>query len=264
MINISIVTVNLNDAEGLDRTLKSISFQKYAAIESIVIDGGSIDGSCDVIHKYNGVIAKYLSERDDGVFDAMNKGLLMASGNYVLFLNAGDELASCDVLEKLERRVTEDGGTQMLYAGNVAMYLGRQFAGLADLTPWIPHQGALIKRDLLLRYKFDRSLKIFGDLDLWMRLRRDGLFQYQTLDFVVANFSLGGIGNHPGKFVYQLSDKLRLARKHKSLIIALTACAHLPVYLIGYCFHILLHKNAQNKFIHFVSSIKKRLRRSLS
>lgn len=263
MTNISIVTINLNDAAGLDRTLKSISCQKYAAIESIVIDGGSVDGSCDVIHKYDGVIAKYVSERDDGIFDAMNKGLLMASGNYVFFLNAGDELASCDVLEKLERRINEDVGTQALYAGNVAVYLDSQFAGLADLSPWIPHQGALIKRDLLLKYMFDRSLKIFGDLDLWLRLRHDGFFQYQKLDFVVAKFSLGGIGNHPGKFVYQLSDKLRLARKHKSLMIALTACAHLPVYLVGYCFHILLHKNMQIKFIHFVSSIKKKLRRSL-
>lgn len=263
MTSISIVTINLNDAEGLDRTLKSIAFQRYTAMESIVIDGGSMDSSCDVINKYNRIIAKYVSEKDDGVFDAMNKGLLLARGDYVLFLNAGDVLASCDVLEKLERRITEDAGTQMLYAGDVAMYLDRQFAGLADLTPWIPHQGALIKRGLLLRYMFDRSLKIFGDLDLWMRLRRDELFQYKKLDFVVANFSLGGIGNHPGKFLYQLSDKLRLARKHKSLIIALTACARLPVYLVGYCLHILSHQNAQSKFIHVVSSIKKRLLWSL-
>lgn len=260
MTNISIVTINLNDAEGLDRTLKSISAQKCDAMESIVVDGGSIDGSCDVIRKYRGIITRYVSESDDGIFAAMNKGLLMANGDYVLFLNAGDELASCDVLGRLERCVSEDAGKQMLYAGNVAMYLDRQFAGLADLTPWIPHQGALIKKQLLLRYMFDRSFKIFGDLDLWMRLRQDGLFQYQKLDFVVANFSLGGIGNHPGKFLTQLSDKLRLARKHKSVIIALKACARLPVYLIGYCIHILMQRNAQNKYIHFVSLIKNKLR----
>ncbi len=259
MINISVITINLNNAEGLDRTLKSVAAQRLNGIESIVVDGGSIDHSCDLIRKYSGIVTRYVSEEDDGIFDAMNKGLLMARGNYVLFLNAGDEFASGNVLEKLQQRVADDTRTHRLYAGDVAMYLDGQFAGLADLFPWIPHQGALIQRDLLLEYMFDQSLKIFGDLDLWMRLQRDGLFKYQKLDFVVVNFSLGGVGNHPNNFIYQLSDKLRLARKHKSAVIALRAFAHLPVNLIGYCLYNYLNKHAHKEFIHIVSCLRRRL-----
>lgn len=89
-MRLSIITVNLNNKAGLEHTLKSVSEQTNRDFESIVINGQSTDGSCDVINAYQKRIDKRVSEKDSGVFNAMNKGIRMAEGEYVLFLNSGD------------------------------------------------------------------------------------------------------------------------------------------------------------------------------
>jgi len=86
-MRLSIITVNLNNGAGLERTLKSVFEQTNHDFESIVIDGFSNDGSRDVITTYAGRINKWVSEKDSGIFNAMNKGILMAQGEYILFLN---------------------------------------------------------------------------------------------------------------------------------------------------------------------------------
>ena len=98
-MKLSIVTVNYNDAAGLERTIKSVLCQTFRDFEFIIIDGGSTDGSVDVIKRYEGRIDYWVSERDGGIYPGMNKGLRQARGEYVNFMNGGDCYHSADVLE---------------------------------------------------------------------------------------------------------------------------------------------------------------------
>ena len=97
---ISIITVVYNGKNFLERTIHSVIQQTYPHIEYLIIDGGSTDGTVEMIKKYGGS-CRWISEKDGGIYDAMNKGMKMAKGDYLLFLNAGDELHSKDVLEKI-------------------------------------------------------------------------------------------------------------------------------------------------------------------
>ncbi len=127
---LSIITINYNNAEGLRKTLASVASQTYAEIEHIIIDGGSSDNSVEVIRKYESSLAsrlKWVSEKDSGIYNAMNKGIRMATGEYCQFLNSGDMLAADDVTERmmaalkaqqakgerLEVRSTENGGADI-------------------------------------------------------------------------------------------------------------------------------------------------------
>ena len=100
-MKLTIITVNYNDAHGLKRTLQSVKEQTSRDLEYLVIDGGSQDGSKDLLDEYNEIITYSVSEKDTGVFNAMNKGIQKANGEYCLFLNAGDYLVSEDVIEKI-------------------------------------------------------------------------------------------------------------------------------------------------------------------
>ena len=100
-MKISIITINLNNVSGLENTLSSVRAQTFRDFEQIVVDGGSSDGSVDVIRANSDWIAQWISEPDSGIYNAMNKGVRMASGDYLLFLNSGDCLASPKVLENV-------------------------------------------------------------------------------------------------------------------------------------------------------------------
>ncbi len=97
---LSIITINYNNASGLGRTLSSITAQQGLAFEYIVIDGGSTDGSIDLIQKYSDKITTWVTEKDQGIYHAMNKGIALSTGKYLLFLNSGDEFNGQDALNK--------------------------------------------------------------------------------------------------------------------------------------------------------------------
>ena len=100
-MKLSIITVNYNDAEGLERTIKSVMSQSFKDFEFIIIDGGSTDASVDVIKKYENNIDYWVSETDGGIYQGMNKGLRQAQGEYVNFMNGGDSYYSPDVLNEI-------------------------------------------------------------------------------------------------------------------------------------------------------------------
>lgn len=168
---ISIITVNLNDAKGLEKTIKSVIQQTFLHYEFIVIDGASTDGSVEVIEKYKDSIHKHICEPDTGIFNAMNKGIKMATGNYCYFLNANDTFANDDVLTSVFSNKFYDVpficGHQLNDYGD---HIGRVSAkdrplNLSDFY-WgtIKHQATFIRRDLFEKYGlYDESLKITAD-----------------------------------------------------------------------------------------------------
>ena len=103
-MQLSIITINYNDAEGLRKTLASVAMQTYPHIEHIIVDGGSSDNSVEVIREYESSLAsrlKWISEKDTGIYNAMNKGIRMATSEYIQILNSGDILAAPDVTERM-------------------------------------------------------------------------------------------------------------------------------------------------------------------
>ena len=101
MPRLSVITVVFNNVKDIERTMLSVLNQTYTNIEYIIIDGGSNDGTLELIDKYKDRITKIISEKDNGIYDAMNKGLTLATGEYVLFMNSGDEIYARDTVEKV-------------------------------------------------------------------------------------------------------------------------------------------------------------------
>lgn len=168
-IRISIITINYNNSSGLDKTIQSVINQTYSNYEYIIIDGGSTDGSVQTINKYLDIINYWVSEKDNGIYHAMNKGIRASKGEYLLMLNSGDYLVDETVLERVALLELQ----QKIVYGNVIWDDGRKkFNGYfpSNLTfkyfidHSLGHQAAFIKRsvhDVVGLY--DESLKIVSD-----------------------------------------------------------------------------------------------------
>ena len=170
---ISIITVVFNGESLIERTIKSVLEQTFASIEYIIVDGLSNDGTLSIAKQYSSSITKIISEKDHGIYDAMNKGLKMATGNYILFLNAGDELYAKDTLSKVfENFINAD-----VYYGNTAITNNKGDV-VADrrLTPplrltWksfkfgmcVSHQSFIAKRILCDFYNLNYAIS--SDID---------------------------------------------------------------------------------------------------
>ena len=116
MIQFSVITINFNNASGLEKTIQSVINQTYKNFEYIIIDGDSTDSSKDKIKKYSSSITHFVSEKDYGIYDAQNKGIKIAKGNYLIFLNSGDCFSDSTVLERVEKITT--GKQAKLIYGN--------------------------------------------------------------------------------------------------------------------------------------------------
>lgn len=170
---LSIVTINYNNAEGLRSTANSICTQntKTEDIEWLVIDGGSTDGSLDIINEHRAYIDYWVSERDGGIFDAMNKGLQQASGTYIVFMNAGD----CFV-EGLLTKSFIQGLQGDIYYGDIYLLLNgkRMYSKQTDYPDFVYmlgrtlcHQSVFMKTALCKKYPFRTDYSIMGD---WIQL----------------------------------------------------------------------------------------------
>lgn len=159
---ISIITVVYNGATTLEATIKSIAQQSYKNIEYIIVDGNSTDTTLQIIKQYEGVIDKWISEPDRGIYDAMNKGIDLASGDYLWFMNSGDEIADPSTLKKtLDCMVDADiyyGETVMIDAAGIEIG-DRRLKTPNKLTAnsfkrgmLVSHQSFIVKRDLVNHY----------------------------------------------------------------------------------------------------------------
>ncbi len=206
-MTLSIVTINFNNAEGLRRTLASVVSQTYRDIEHIVIDAASADGSVEIIKKYEPQFdhLKWVSEPDSGIYNAMNKGLRMASGDYIQILNSGDCLAAPDVTEKMLAALEKAGSPSILYGNMVKCFpdgskmVDKCFAGqditmLGMYTGTLNHDPAYIRRDLFEKYGYyDESLKIVSDWKWYLQAIILGGEKPQYVDMNVTLFDMTGI-----------------------------------------------------------------------
>ena len=200
---VSIVTVTLNARERLRRTLESVANQTYTPIEHIVIDGCSTDGTLDLIKEQYGAVDQLISENDAGPYDAMNKGLDLAKGEYVWFLNAGDTIASNNTLDD----VMKDAGNVDIIYGNAERVDKNGFS-----RPWhkrtpktcdisakrfasgmvICHQAFLVRRTLAPPYNVRWSVS--ADID-WVIRCLNRTTSVRNADSMVCKFLDGGISS---------------------------------------------------------------------
>lgn len=196
---LSIITVTKDDPVGLRRTIDSVDRQSFQDYEHIIVNG-TIDLDCALeVSSFSRDYRKFVFQRDFGIYDAMNIGLSCASGEYVLFLNGGDELVD-EALRIAERQVQEEGEPdlfcfkQEFVAMDGRLLKVRQHYGPDEPSYLIPfwHQALLIKTDLHRRFRYDPDMRVAGDHDLFLRLLKERP-SIGSSDQVLSRMTDGGI-----------------------------------------------------------------------
>ena len=195
-MKLSIITVNFNDAEGLERTIRSVISQTFRDYEFIIIDGGSTDGSVGVIKQYESYIDYWVSEPDGGIYPGMNKGLRQAKGDYLNFMNGGDCYHSSDVLQIIFALGSDADIITGEHAENGLRNVGKDGVTMLDLYKWaIDHQASFIKREVALRHPYDEKYRIVSDWKFFIEaLIFDNCSFYYT-DTIVVDVDMKGISN---------------------------------------------------------------------
>ena len=195
-MKLSIITVNYNDAIGLERTIRSVISQTFHDYEFIIIDGGSTDNSVDVIKKYEEHIDYWISEHDGGIYSGMNKGLCQAKGDYLNFMNGGDSYYSPNVLEHIFSLGIETDIITGTHVGSPHPNVGKNGVTLYNLyTGAVDHQASFIKRELALRHPYDEKYKIVSDWKFFIEaFILDNCSFYYT-DTIVVDVDMNGISN---------------------------------------------------------------------
>ena len=205
-MKLSIITINLNNREGLQRTIDSVIGQTFRDFEWIVIDGASTDGSKELIEKHSDYFAYWVSESDTGVYNAMNKGIRVAKGEYCLFLNSGDWLCNENVLQQI---FSESHDADILFGYMMRDNQDGDTVNLAKPTlHWedfigntLPHQASFIRRILFEKYgMYDESYKIAGDTKFFVKALVWENATYKFIPLKVAVFEGGGVSDNETRF----------------------------------------------------------------
>lgn len=222
-MKLSIVTIIFNNAEGLRKTLASVAEQTYRDIEHIIIDGGSNDGSVEIIKEYadkvkseelRGKSVVWVSEKDNGIYNGMNKGLRKATGSYIEILNSGDVLAAPDVTERMVRELEKKEYPAILYGNMLKSYDGktiihRDTCRNGMYTPesflyfykgTLNHDCAYIRRDLFEKYGlYNEEMKICSDWEWYVKAIAIGGEKAVYTDIDVTIFDMNGVSESHGK-----------------------------------------------------------------
>ena len=200
-MKLSIITINFNDTAGLEKTIQSVISQTYKDFEYIVIDGASTDGSVEVIKKYADKLTHWVSEPDTGIYNAMNKGTSMASGEYCLYLNSGDFLAANDALEKaFSYNFSED----IVSCGLILFNDKEEWLQLPPdnislytfVNGSLPHPSTFIKKTLLDELGgYNETFRIVSDWCFFLDAIITKQCSYKTYDFVLSKFNCFGVSS---------------------------------------------------------------------
>jgi glycosyltransferase involved in cell wall biosynthesis len=227
---ISVIVATYNCVDTLAQCLDSICSQTFSPVELIVIDGGSTDGTKELLQQRSSQIAYLVSEPDHGIYDAWNKGLAHASGEWICFLGADDYFWNADVLLLSAQQllalpaetliaygkimVVDKAGKQLYASGQPWADVGSRFRALMS----IPHPGTMHRAELFKRHgKFDPSFRIAGDYDLLLRELKNGQ-AYFLQDMVTAGVRHGGVSTD-SKNILLAMHEIRRAQKKQNIII---------------------------------------------
>ena len=220
---ISVITVVFNGEEHIGKTIESVLEQSYSAIEYIIVDGKSTDGTLKVVESYKG-ISQVVSEPDEGLYDAMNKGLKLAGGDYVWFLNAGDQIYAKDTVEQMVEHLK--GSPDIIYGGTMIIDEEQNEVGDRRLRPpgklsWksfrqgmvVCHQSLVVKRTLAPEYNLQYRLS--ADIDWSIRAAKQARTIHNS-GLILSRFLEGGLTDHNIKA--GLKERFRIMTRFYGLI----------------------------------------------
>lgn len=224
-MKVTIITVCFNAEAHIDETLRSVVIQDHRDIEHIVVDGGSTDGTMAKVERYREVLAHVVSERDNGVYDAMNKGLRLATGEVVAFVNAGDMIARRDVVGALAKEFARNdadviyGDALMVDPDDITkvkrFWKGGDYDRENFRKGWMPpHLGTYIRRGAYQRFGlFREDLKVSADYELMFRLLYKHRLRARYVPKVLVRFRLGGVSNRSLAHVWRANIEVFRAWK---------------------------------------------------
>ena len=189
---VTIITVCRNHAQELERTIRSVESQTWQEKEYLVIDGASTDDTLDVIKAHEASITRWVSEPDQGIYDAMNKGVRMAQGEWVIFMNAGDTFASDDTLQRV---FGSPQNADVIYGDVIKGELVKKAEAPRNAhRMFYCHQSAFVRTRCLREFPFDIRHRMSADFKQVKQLYLSGK-TFRQLDFPVANFDTQGVSN---------------------------------------------------------------------
>ena len=219
MKKLSVITVTFNAEQTLERTLKSVCLQSYPEIEHIIVDGLSTDHTIDLIHKYDNDKLLWISEPDNGLYDAMNKGIKMATGDYLCFLNAGDTFFANNTVELI---MQSDSSADIIYGetaivDNEGNFLHMRRLKAPDKLTWksfkqgmlVCHQAFIVKREITEQY--DLEYKFSSDFDWAIRMLKKSKVIINTNQFLINYLNEGVTTLNRKK---SLKERYRIMVKH--------------------------------------------------
>jgi len=249
-MKISIITVAFNAARTIADTLESVDAQTHPEIEHIVVDGASTDGMLAIVERYRKHIAKLISEPDRGIYDAMNKGIDLATGEVIGFINADDVYADNSVLERVSAIMAKDnldalfGDVSFFHPDNpqrdIRIYRSRYFRPDRIAWGWMPaHPALFVRREIFQRVgSFRTDYRIAGDYEFVARAFGKNTLRYRYLPDVLVRMRTGGISTGGWRSTLLLNrEVLRACRENGIPTNMLKILSKYPAKLLGF-----LHK----------------------
>ncbi len=236
---VSIITVVFNGEKTLESTIKSVINQTYDNIEYVIIDGNSKDKTLDIIKKYDSKISKWISEPDEGIYDAMNKGINISTGDYIWFMNSGDELANAKTVEDI---ISSSPNSDIYYGDTVMIDCNGNEIGNRRLSPpekltWksfkkgmlVSHQSFIAKKQIIksynLKYKFSADFE-------WCLLALKNAKSITNTHLTLSKFLDGGITKQ--NIAAGLKERFKIMSEYYGLIP--TCINHIPISIKFFSF----------------------------
>lgn len=236
---ISVITIALNGEDEIERTIKAVLRQTYKNVEYIIIDGSSKDGTMDIVKSYESQITRIISEPDTGIYNAMNKGLKIATGDYIYFANCGDEIAGANVLENIANAIcAEQEWPDMLYGD----YRERKDGVAGPIIPnrshkwawygmFASHQSTFCNMETIRKYNiwFDETYKIAADYKFLLTMLKYGKY-FLRLPICISVFNMNGISSGNQDLGLYEADRarkevLKLGVIRRVIVILISKCA---------------------------------------
>ena len=218
-LKLSIITACFNSFDNLKSCLDSVSSQSYPLIEHIIVDGGSTDNTFELIKKYKNKNPNiiFISEPDEGIYDALNKGIKIASGDIIGFLHSDDFFSSINILDEISNKFIQYecdgvyGDLNYVYKKNIKKVIRKWKSSDFDFrllrNGWMPpHPTLYLKKEVYLKHGlFDKKLSISADYDLILRVFSDRLLEFMYIPKVFVNMRIGGASNRNLENIFRKS-----------------------------------------------------------
>ena len=217
----SIITVVYNGESSIEKTILSVINQSYSNIEYIIVDGQSKDRTIEIIKKYRDRVSKIVSEKDDGLYYAMNKGINLATGEYVWFINSGDEIYSHTIIEEIVKLIKEREILPEIIYGKIALYGNKgEFVKIPKIPKkinsytitkgmLISHQAFIVHRNIIEYYNTD--YKSASDQDWIIRMLKKSKEVFNT-NIVISKYIIGGSSYK--NFFLNWKERLKIIKSH--------------------------------------------------